>query len=371
MVRRALCALGLVLFPLDVFGQGTLLWEVQEDLGGNDAANVLLLSGKVAIVGGYSQTGDPEIEQILQGFSRTKGTLQWDFAPQFTSTFPTSTFPATRTSRIASSKKSLFVDDDLGLTAFDSQSGTFLWRVPGACCDIVASPTSVVTFAAVPNTATGTELLTTAYDAGTGAMRWERHEGTNGFDYGYRSGVISQNRLVRILGAASLAYPFTTQLLIRSYDLGSGAPEWEASLPADLLNAKVLLAGGRVVVAGTVGPSLAESTTYLAAFSARTGAPLWNNTAPESGSFADIAVNGSRLAGVINQFPAAFAVQTYDVTNGTLLWQDTQVLFAFSQTALAVALNDRAVYVGGQFVQDFTFDELMVRAYDAAAGTLL
>ena len=47
--------------------------------------------------------------------------------------------------------------------------------------------------------------------------------------------------------------------------------------------------------------------TYLAAFSAKTGAALWEDAAPLSGSFNDIAVKGSR-ASVIGGAPAAAVV---------------------------------------------------------------
>src|SRR5262245_53185500 len=181
MLRHVLCAVGLLLFPLNVFGQGTLLWEVQEKLSGNDVANAVLLSGKVAIVAGRSQAGS-ETEQILQGLSRTAGTLKWDLSSEVTST-----------QRVASYKKTLYIDDAFGLTAYDGPKGTLLWRVSSACCDIVAGPTAVVTFAAVPNTATGTELLTTAYDPKTGTALWENRERTPGFNHSYGPGAINQN----------------------------------------------------------------------------------------------------------------------------------------------------------------------------------
>jgi hypothetical protein len=51
MLIRILCALGLLLLPVDVLCQGPLLWEVQEDLhGADDFARAVTLSGKVAVV---------------------------------------------------------------------------------------------------------------------------------------------------------------------------------------------------------------------------------------------------------------------------------------------------------------------------------
>jgi outer membrane protein assembly factor BamB len=137
----------------------------------------------------------------------------------------------------------------------------------------------------------------------------------------------------------------------------------------------IKLASGRIFVAGSLGVG-ASSIPYLGAFSAGTGAPLWENTAPPGSplgsSFVDIAVNGSRVVGVLLNNP--IAVQAYDVTTGMLEWQAPNP----GSISFSIGLNDDAVYIAGVIFLNpapgaapEVFSELMVRAYAASTGELL
>jgi outer membrane protein assembly factor BamB len=114
----------------------------------------------------------------------------------------------------------------------------------------------------------------------------------------------------------------------------------------------------------------ASLVPYLGALSARTGASLWENTAPEGPpgrAFDEIAVNGSRVVGVVSS--SSFAVHAYDVATGMLEWQalDTGII------SRSIGLNDDAVYIAGLVFNPApgVLSELMVRAYAASTGELL
>src|SRR6188508_2509941 len=78
MFRRVLCALGFVLLPLHVFGQGPLLWEVHEDfeVGNVAVPQAIALSGKVALIAS-AVAGDESDDLVVQALRRTTGTVQW------------------------------------------------------------------------------------------------------------------------------------------------------------------------------------------------------------------------------------------------------------------------------------------------------
>jgi outer membrane protein assembly factor BamB len=154
-------------------------------------------------------------------------------------------------------------------------------------------------------------------------------------------------------------------MIVRAYDVASGDVEWDFSRP-NVSPVELELDSGRLFVAGAIGRS-----TYLAAFAARTGASLWEDTAPLSGTLRDIAVRGPRLAAAFQQ-GTRYAVRAYDAGTGAVQWQDSSAAPAgVSELALAVDLNDAAIYVGGRAAQSFTASELMVRAYESQTGALL
>ena len=152
---------------------------------------------------------------------------------------------------------------------------------------------------------------------------------------------------------------------MRAYNASSGALIWEATRPFTSPVAIKAIAG-RVFVAGS-----SSNRSYVGAFDAKSGAPLWEDDATGPGIFRDIAVEGNRVVAA-GSSGSALLVRAYDAPSGTIEWQDeTLVLPGSRDFATAVALNNRAVYVAGSSGQDFLYSEMLVRGYDAVAGTLL
>jgi outer membrane protein assembly factor BamB len=126
------------------------------------------------------------------------------------------------------------------------------------------------------------------------------------------------------------------------------------------------LTSGRLLVAGAAG-----SSTYLAAFSAKTGASLWDDMCPTAGGIVDIAVAGSRIAAAISS-GTGFAVRAYALSTGGLEWEQRPTISpGFFENVRAIVLNEDTVYAAGSSGEFFGNSEFLVRAYNAADGSLL
>jgi len=387
MLRRLLYTFGLVmLLPINSAAQGPLLWERQEDFhGGHDAAEAITLSGKTAIVVGNSTEpldGDDEHDLVVQALRRRTGALQWSDQAFLSSCCIENLFLATRQKRafaVGTRREPGQAASAFLVRGYDVPTGALLWEnvwtaSPNAVdadhpTDIVAGPTAVVVLGYGENAGgNGLALLVRAYDPLTGAVLWDDRVGDDNVDViGWRAAV-NRNRLFVAGSAAPAANPAASDMFVRAYEVQSGDVEWEVSR-TNVSPVELELSSGRLFVAGA--SSGGASATYLAALSAKTGAALWEDTAPLPGFFNDIAVKGSRLVGAI-QVGAGFAIRAYDANTGAIEWQENSATPpGFSEAVLAVDMNDKAVYVAGRSTQDFRYSELVVRAYEGRTGALL
>jgi hypothetical protein len=113
--------------------------------------------------------------------------------------------------------------------------------------------------------------------------------------------------------------------------------------------------------------------SYLAAISAKSGNLLWEDTAPVSGIFSDIAVSEGRILGAINSGSGP-TVRAYDLLTGNVEWDSRPIVPAGMQGSFfTIGQTDAAVFVGGSFGFDFPGggSEFWVQAYDACSGALL
>jgi hypothetical protein len=381
--RRLLHAIGfLLLLPLSVFGQGPLLWDRQEDFqGGYDAAEAVALSGRTAVVIGNStapQDGPDDHDLVVQALRKTTGAQAWNDQAFLSNCCNESLFLASRQHRVfavGTRREPGQAISAILVRGYDVPSGALLWEniwspSPGAIdadhpTDVVAGPTAVV-ITGYGRNANGNALafLVRAYDPVSGAVLWDDRVDTDNVDVVASTAAINRNRVFVAGSSSPTSNSSAHDLILRAYDVGSGGVDWEITRAG--VNATQLeLDAGRLFVAGSNG-----SATYLAALAAKTGASLWEDGAPLSGSFNDIAATGGRLAAAI-QSGAGFAVRVYDAATGAMAWEDHPATPpGFSQAALAVDLNDNAVYVAGHYSQDFGYSELMVRAYDGRTGAL-
>jgi outer membrane protein assembly factor BamB len=382
MIRRILCAVFLLSPPVHVYAQAPLLWELQEDIqGGTDMARAITLSGRSAVVvgnGGVPLEGTDESDFVIQALGRANGAVQWtdqaflstgSIEPLYVTSRKNRAY-AVGTLREPGDVRSAFL-----VRAYAVPTGTMLWEnvwhaSAGVDQDhptgILATPTQVVVVGYGAN-ATNDALaaLVRAYDPRTGAVLWEDRAGSTGVDVIART--IAANRdQVFVAGTVSpVGDASSGDLFVRAYDASSGDLNWEISQPG-IVPATMQLASGRLLVAGAAG-----SFTYLAAFSARTGASLWDDMLPTPGGILDIAVAGSRIAAAISS-GTGFAVRAYSLRTGDLEWEVPPTISAgFFENVAAIVLNENTVYAAGSAGEFFVNSEFLVRAYDAADGSLL
>ncbi len=380
-MKRIYFAVSLLCLPIAVYGQGPLLWELQEDIhGGIDLARAITISGRTAVVvgnGGVPEEGTDGSDFVIQALSRATGTVQWSdeaflsigaIEPLFVTSRKNRVY-AVGTLRQPGDVRSAFL-----VRAYEVPSGTLLWQNvwhagQGVDTDhptgILASPTQVVVVGYSENaTREGLAAVVRAYEPVSGAFLWEDRAGNTGLDVIAWAIAADRNR-VFLAGTTSPAdNPSVRDLFVRAYDASSGDVDWQIGRQS-VIPTKLILASGRLLVAGA-----AANGTYLAAFSAASGVRLWQDTAPTAGTLVDIAVKGPRIAAAI--LGRQSAVRAYNLITGRVEWEDRlPIRPGFQQLVFAVAQNNDSVFAAGSSGQDFGNSEFMVRAYDARKGTLL
>ena len=373
LMRMIWCFLGLFFFSGIVAGQD-LLWDVVEDFGGYDVPGGITLSTNGAIVVG--NTGAPGVDFVMQSLGRTDGSEQWtEFVPG-------------QATQIASSLGRVFTagssvdaagpnSNPIGVWAYEALTGTLLWRdvwdagPNDIARTIAAAPSAVVVAGTVGNDAT--DFIVRAYDPISGAVLWDDQVERADQDMGALTVAIDRNRVFVAGTIRQDSGP--AALLVRAYHAASGALVWETMRLATT-PAQIEASAGRVFVAGTSTPSPARS--YVGAFDAQTGALLWEEEETDVSGFADIAADRHRVvaAGRMGEASHGWLVRVYDAPSGHLEWEHQTVMEpGYFEGANAVALNERAVYVAGGSHYDpllgGRYHEMLVRAYDAVAGTLL
>jgi hypothetical protein len=392
MVRRVLCALGLVLLPLNAFGQGPLLWEVQEDFHGVGATvGSMTLSGKAALIAASADDGAGGRDVVIQALRRSTGAVQWsDQHPG-----PNALIVSRQQTAFVAAPES--ADDPILLRAYDVPSGTLLWEAstplsfPGArphLTDLAVGATAVVVVgyeAPALQMTMPTPLMgvATAYDRQTGTLLWQKQIAAEGLHAIAAAVVLNGNRVfvaayyrsaATYWPSAAMSYEATDSdtLSIGAYDVRSGELAWVDHRPSTLAT-KLALVSGQLVFAGSQYTTAGGPVTYLAAVSPRTGTTLWEGNAPSPGHFIDLAVKGLRVVGVTTNQGAPGVVQVYHGDTGALAWEDLQG--RTDLYALAVDLSKDDVYIGGYFLGSSangrSYTEILVRAYDGETGALL
>ena len=380
--NRILFAVLLLFAPLDVYAQAPLLWELQEDIhGGTDLVRAITLSGKSAVIvgnGGVPLEGTNQSDFVIQALSQATGTLQWSdrtflsggtVEPLHVTSHKDRAY-AVGTLRELGDPRSAFL-----VRAYAVPTGTLLWEnvwhaSAGGDQDhptgIFASPTHVVVVGSGDNaTHDGRAALVRAFDPLTGEILWEDRVGSTGTDI--LPWAIAADRQQIFVAGTVYSRGDVRDLFLRAYDASTGDLTWEIGR-AGVEPATLHIASGRLLVAGAAG-----STTYLAAFSAKTGASLWDDMVPTSGRIVDMAVAGRRIAAAIS-FGTSFAVRAYSLMTGGLEWENRPTISpGFLEEVHALVLNQHTVYAAGFSGETGMFgnSEFLVRAYDAADGSLL
>jgi outer membrane protein assembly factor BamB len=213
-----------------------------------------------------------------------------------------------------------------------------------------------------------------AYDTRDGALRWQDQLPAGG-----NSG--TPPRAVALAGqrafVAGTAFGTTAGVLVRAYDLGTGALTWEHRSDDGRVDEDALAVaahGALVFVAGHAGEE-----GFVRAYAANTGDLVWEDRFGGEccGLVSALAVHDSRLfaAGTVRKgaptFDLDFVLRAYDTSTGRLLWQDVADVSGGEDFWVSVAAEGDQVVAGGSGTDfDLNSNVSVVRAYDASTGTL-
>jgi hypothetical protein len=214
-----------------------------------------------------------------------------------------------------------------------------------------------------------TLFVVRAYDMSTGSLLWEDVQGTAGV-------ATSQNYSEAYAVAANASRVYVAGTLfsknnpgggaafaVHAYDTKTGAPIWRDNFDLfsyfdDAANA-VYLSGNKLFVGGYVTRMGGGRAFTVRAYNAVSGKSLWTSIAGgyylEDNSAKALSVAGNRLyaAGAATKDPyTGFATKAYDISKGTLLWEDqidNQVPATFSLTPMAntICATGSGIFAGG------------------------
>ncbi|MEO8256591.1 MAG: PQQ-binding-like beta-propeller repeat protein [Acidobacteriota bacterium] len=364
-----LCAL----FSADLFAQN-LLWEVVQDLsgGGTDIARAITLTRRSVVVIGNASNPPADVNDfVIQSLRRRSGAIRWTDRVDEVPGVLTSLQITSAQGRVFASgyvPGATAGDTDIVVRGYEAMTGAALWNSvwdtgrddqPQA---IVAGPGAVVVVGyGGGGPGRGIDFIVRAYDPASGAILWDDRVERPDLEGAAWTVAITRTR---VFVAGNTLSPLGRDLLVRAYDAPTGALRWEIDRPSTSPVAMTAVAG-RVFLAGS-----ASNHSYVGAFDARRGTMLWEDEGTEPGNFRDLAVEGDRVVAA-GSAGRSLLLRAYQVDSGSLQWEAPRSVPPGTELALTVALNDSTVYVGGSRGEDFAYAEVLVRGYDALTGAVL
>ena len=277
---------------------------------------------------------------------------------------------------------------------YDVNTGKQIWHdtLPGvSIAQQVAAADGIVAVAGF--TLSNGQLsgfLVRAYDAKTGKMLWADTQSPDRDHQGHATAIAISGGKVYAAGYTG-ACPFFAEpgcsAILRAYDAKSGAHAWEsfAGLPTGFSSfSAIKVVDGVVYAAGGTSDLLRlyESGTLLRAYDGGSGLLKWSApvTTSDNSSGGNYEV-GTSLAighGLVavggktgSLDTTAWAVHTYDVTNGLPKWSDKLVGANHRQDAVnGVAFTDNRLVAVGLSSQSSGAQTFLVRGYDLTSGAI-
>jgi outer membrane protein assembly factor BamB len=245
---------------------GSVLWEDHVSRSGLDAEawTVAMTQDRVVVAGGINGTpGD----LLIRVYNVKSGALLWE-----------TTRPSTGVVAVKANADGVFLagasSRQYYIGAYDIKNGTLLWEDQGGAASAQFLDLAVTGDQVVATGMQQSALILNAYDAATGARRWEALTsppvGVN--DRGVA--VASNGRAVYVCGGSSNAQNFEdSEFLVQAYDAATGTLLWDDRSHGSSYSRAVDLALGknRLFVAG-----YATSTTMdfvMRAYDIRGDAP--------------------------------------------------------------------------------------------------
>ncbi|MBI3849909.1 MAG: PQQ-binding-like beta-propeller repeat protein [Verrucomicrobia bacterium] len=287
---------------------------------------------------------------------------------------------------VAGRVRNATLNDDWRINAYDAVSGSLLWTnqldVAGGrdeALSVAVAGKVVAAAGRVRNGSLNDDWLVRAYDAGIGSLLWQDlYDATNGNDRA--NAIVALGKSVVAVGRVRNSAG-NDDWFVRAYDATTGALRWQDQL--DLVGdndeaVAVTIQGTKVFAVGHVTNGAGDSDWYVRAYNLVNGAVLWTN------QFDKVAGDDAALAVVArgkSVFVAGYVVngagdedwevRAYDAGTGNLLWEDQHDLAADDDRAVSLAVRGHSVVVAGS-VRNLAGDsDFAVRTYDTGSGNLL
>jgi len=349
---------------------GELCWEdFFDQAGGADEATAVAASGKrVFVVGrGEGFTGDRDF--LVRSYDARTGVLLWDdvFDPAGAPTNGSQQSVAARgRTVVVAGRFQTPAFEVLAVRAYDARTGAVLWTntfdPPGEYAEVgaVAVAGRFVVLAGASEDAITSEddFLVRAIDRKDGTTRWtDVVGGTRGGDDGATALALTRSKafVAGWLDDAAAPVGSGDDLLVRAYDLSSGALLWEDlsdEEPGSERGRSVALAGGRLLVAGSARDfDEGNALPLVRCYDARRGSLLWDDPGTEGSIFDSAgAVAESKGVAVVagsvqeGEEPVETLVRGYSIRTGALAFEDRS---EGAESGHSAAAAGRRAFVAG------------------------
>lgn len=294
---------------------GALLWQDQFDLaGGFDGATMVAVEGGRVFVSGLgtSVAGAPT-DWLVRAYDAQAGVLLWQNQLDRTGREDYALAVAVKGGLVfaGGSATNAAGSHDVLVRAYDALTGDLRWEDQfdrAGRFDVVTSQTIAVEGGRLfvggeASQANGNaDWFVRAYDAQTGAFLWQDFFDGGSFDHAVSLAAHGQLLVASGLTTdAAILRHFT----VRAYDAGSGALRWQDQVPignagffaATDVGWHVEVQGDRVVVGGSIGDGTDAIRLAVRAYDAQTGALLWHDLVDKGGGFDNafgVALDGGR-----------------------------------------------------------------------------
>jgi len=285
---------------------------------------------------------------------------------------------------------------DVRTVAYASDGSTKLWatRFNGGfvdvAMDIQSSPDgSAVFVTGYAYTSLGTtDMVTVAYDAGSGAELWSRRFGSDEkYDEPHTLSVDPDGSRLFVSGVTWDASGSDMRTI--AYDAASGSRLWSRRYdgPAhgdDYASAATASVGSVLFVTGTSTGATTSTDARTIAYDATTGAPLWTRrfdgeSDEDRGEAVAASPDGSAIFVSISSKTSAsdfdYITRAYDAATGTRLWTARYNGAGNSvdqPRAIAIAPDGSSLFVTGRSLQPGGLNyDYATSAYDSLTGSSL
>jgi hypothetical protein len=382
---------------------GAVLWSDQRDgAGGVDSVFWTAEDGGRLFTAGFA-SADPSCRWFTTGacdlavaaYDAGTGTLLWEDLSDLAGGPDVAFAVAAADGRVfaAGAATTATGDTALWVRAYDAATGELLWEdlldTPGGddqALSVAVQGNSVAVAGVVAGDAScdveagsgNCDFAVRVYDAAAGALAWEdRLDGSGFYDFASSIAVRGQEVLVGGgVGTDAACSPRTLSgdcdLLLRTYDVRSGALDWQVqrdaaggfdSVFAVAVGAGVFLAAGASESAGTGLDFLVQ------AYDVRSGALRWEDRVDGAGgdewatslvARGPIAVAGGWISGNGGDLE----VRAYDAADGSLRWEDRHDAAGGTDFAYGVALGSGRVASAGLLSDAGGDVDFEVRTYE-------